>query len=214
MTSFNDKDQEILCRCFSGDKETSEILVRRFSDMVYRTVRYTLMGKHVHFTIHDLEDLHNTVFLQLFEKDCKKLRQYQGKNGCSLASWIKLITVRIVLNHLRKKGHDAMAWQKKRVSLEDMAELKGDETEALSAIEKTEQERLFKAGIKSLSSRERLFIKLLVYDGLPVSEVAETMHLSIQNAYSIKHRTIQKLRSCVASATRDQGIEKSAKKTE
>ena len=96
-----------------------------------------------------------------------------------------------------------MAWQKKRVSLEDITELKGDETEALSAIEKTERERLFKAGIKSLPSREQLFIKLLFYNGLSISEVAETMHLSIQNAYSIKHRTIQRLRSYVASATRD-----------
>jgi len=203
MISFDDKDQVLLCRCFSGDTEASEILVRQFSDMVYRTVQYTLMSKHVHFTIHDLEDLHNTVFLQLFEKDCKKLRLYQGKNGCSLASWIKLITVRIVLNHLRKKGHGAMAWQKKRVSLEDMTELKGEETEALSAMEKTEQESLFKAGIKSLPSREQLFIKLLFYNGLSISEVAEAMHLSIQNAYSIKHRTIQRLRSYVASATRD-----------
>lgn len=211
MTPFNDK--EILCRCFSGDKEASEILVRRFSDMVYQAVQYTLMNKYVHFTIHDLEDLHNTVFLQLFEKDCKKLKQYHGKNGCSLASWIKLITARIVLNHLRKKGHSAMAWQKKRVSLENMTELKGGETEALSAIEKAERESLFKTGIKDLPSRERLFMKLLFYDGLSISEVAETMHLSIQNAYSIKHRTIQKLRSYVASATRDQGIEKSVKET-
>ena len=95
------EDRELLSKCVSGDRTASEMLVRRFSDLVYRAVQYTLMAKHVSFNRHDLEDLHNTVFLRLFEQGCKKLRQYQGKNGCSLASWIRMIAVRTVLDHLR-----------------------------------------------------------------------------------------------------------------
>jgi len=159
------------------------------------------MAKNVSFDIQDLEDLHNTVFLKLFEQGCKKLRQYQGKNGCSLASWIRMIAVRTVLDHLRKKGVDAMVWQKKRVPLEELPELKADDVEFGSQIEKAEQERLLQDSMQRLPPRDRLFVKLHFDQGLSVAEVAEAMHLSIGNAYTIKHRAIQRLKSHVASAT-------------
>lgn len=201
MNRSFEEDRQLLSRCFSGDRKASETLVRRFSDLVYRSVQYTLMAKNVSFDIQDLEDLHNTVFLKLFEQGCKKLRQYQGKNGCSLASWIRMIAVRTVLDHLRKKGVDAMVWQKKRVPLEELPELKADDVEFGSQIEKAEQARLLQDSMQRLPPRDRLFVKLHFDQGLSVAEVAEAMHLSIGNAYTIKHRAIQRLKSHVASAT-------------
>jgi RNA polymerase sigma factor (sigma-70 family) len=194
------EDRELLSKCASGDRKASETLVRRFSDLVYGSIQYTLMAKHVPFNRQDLEDLHNTVFLRLFEQGCKKLRQYQGKNGCSLASWIRMIAVRTVLDHLRKKGVDAMVWQKRRIPLEELPELKADEVEFGAQIEQAEQGRLLQDGMQRLPSRDRLFIKLHFDHELPVAEVAEAMHLSIGNAYTVKHRAIQRLKSHVASA--------------
>ena len=201
MMPSHETDRQMLFRCFSGDKKASERLVRRFSDLVYKSVQYTLMSKNVQFKREDVEDLHNTVFLHLFENECKKLRQYKGKNGCSLASWIRLIAVRTALNHLRKKGYDSMASQKRQISLEDLHALKGGETDALCAVEKAEQRRLVEEGIEALPPRDRLFMKLHFNDGLSIREVAAAMHLSIENTYSVKHRTIQRLRSYVASMT-------------
>jgi RNA polymerase sigma-70 factor (ECF subfamily) len=157
------------------------------------------MARHVPFNKQDLEDLHNTVFLRLFEQDCRKLRQYQGKNGCSLASWIRMIAVRTVLDHLRKKGVDAMVWQKKCLPLEDLPELEADEAEPGVEMEKAEKERVLREGMQSLPPRYRLFMKLHLEQGLPVSEVAEAMRLSVGNAYTLKHRAVEKLKSYVAS---------------
>jgi RNA polymerase sigma factor (sigma-70 family) len=142
------------------------------------------------------------VFLQLFEQRCKKLRQYEGKNGCSLASWIRLVAVRIVLNHLRKRGMDAMLWQKKRVALEDIAELRGEEMEPGASMDAAEQQRLVRDGIQNLPPRDRLFVKLHFDQGLPVEEVAAAMQITVQNAYTVKHRAIQRLKSYVTSATK------------
>lgn len=193
------EDRQLLSKCFSGDGKASETLVRKFSDLVYRSVQYTLMARHVPFNKQDLEDLHNTVFLRLFEQECKKLKQYQGKNGCSLASWIRMIAVRTVLDHLRKKGVDAMVWQKKCLPLEDLPELKADEVEPGVEVENAEKERLLREGMRSLPPRYRLFMKLHLEQGLPVAEVAEAMRLSVGNAYTLKHRAIEKLKSYVAS---------------
>jgi len=201
MNRTVEDDRKLLSECLAGNREASERLVRRFSDMVYRSVQYTLLTKNVSFNRQDLEDLHNTVFLRLFEQGCKKLRQYQGKNGCSLTSWIRMITVRTVIDHLRKKGVDAMFWQKKRISIEELPELRSDEVKFWAQIDSAERERVLKDSMQMLPSRDRLFLKLHFEQGLSVAEVAETMQLSVNNAYTVKHRAIQRLKSNVTSIT-------------
>ena len=193
-------DRHLLEGCLSGNREAGESFVREFSDLVYRTIQYTLSVKRVRYSRNDLEDLHNTVFLRLFEDNCKRLRQFRGDNGCSLATWIKIVTSRIVLNHLRKKGVDSMGWQSKRFSLDELPELMGSEDGPWSQMEKIEQERLIKAGIQGLPPRDRLFLVLHFEKGMTIKQVAKTMQLTVDNAHTVKHRAIQKLKSLVDAA--------------
>lgn len=193
-----EEDRQLLSECFSGNRKATETLVRRFSDLVYGSVQYILMSKQVSFNEYDLEDLHNTIFLRLFEHGYKRLKQYQGKNGCSLRSWIRMVAVRTVLDHLRKNGLDAMVWQKKLVPIEQALGIKQDEIEPWAAMNKAEQGHLLQDGIQSLSPRYQLFMKLHLDHELPVEEVAAAMQLSIEHAYTVKHRAIQKLKLYVA----------------
>ena len=197
--SSND-DRQLILRCISGDREASEIFVRRFSDPVYRCVQYTFKNKTIPFTRDDIEDFHNTVFLKLFEKKCQKLRQYKGKNGCSLATWVRIVTVRIVLNHLRKKGIDTMAGRKWRIPLEDLPELKEEGIGTWKQLERSEQMRLLRDGIINLPPRDQLFLRLHFNQGLSVTEVSEIMRLSIPNAHTVKHRLIKRLISHIANS--------------
>lgn len=198
MNFSSEEDRQLLSGCFSGNKKATETLVRRFSDLVYQSVQYIFMSKQVSFNKYDLDDLHNTIFLKLFERRCKRLRQYQGKNGCSLASWVRMVAVRTVLDHLRKNGLDAMAWQKKMVPIEKAFGVKHDEIEPWEAMNKEDQGHLLQDGIQSLSPRYKLFMKLHLDQGLPVEEIAAAMQLTVEHAYTVKHRAIQKLKLYVA----------------
>jgi len=200
----HEQDRKLLARCLSGDREAAEDFVRRFSSLIWQSVRHIFLMKHLPFTRENLEDLHNTVFLQLFEQNCKKLRQYEGKNGCSLASWIRLIAVRTVLSHLRKKGVYSLISQEKRISLEEIPELKAEQVSAWSAIEDAERKRLVQDGIQNLPARDRLLMKLHFEQGLTLAEVAGAMCLSIQNAYTLKHRAIQKLKASIDGVLKSQ----------
>ena len=131
----------------------------------------------------------------LFENQAKKLGQFKGKNGCGLGTWIRIITVRIVLNHIRKKGMDSITGQQKRIPLEDIAELSSADFGPLAEIEKAEKRQSIKDGIRKLPPRDRLFLLLHYENGYSLKEVAETMKLSLNNAYAIKHRAINKLKS-------------------
>ena len=200
MNDSLEGNRELLSKCFSGDRKSLENFIRRFSSLVYKSVQYTLIAKQVPFSKQDLEDLHHTVFLKLFERGFAKLSQYKGKNGCSLDSWIRIITVRAVLDQLRNKGYDAMAWQNRRIPLDQLPELRFDEFEIEGRLERTELNRLLQVCIDRLSPRDRLLIKLHFFQGFPLSEVAEIMQLSADNTYTLKHRAVQRLKSRVASA--------------
>jgi RNA polymerase sigma factor (sigma-70 family) len=195
MKSSHEVNRSLLDRCFGGDRKAAETFVRQFSGLVYRSVQYILRARQVPFDKPLLEDLHNTVFLQLFERNCKKLRQFQGRNGCSLATWISLVAVRSVLNHLRKKGYDAVCRRKQPLSLDDLPELCSAEMDASAQLVKAEQELRLQEGIQNLPPQGRLLMKLHLGQGLAVEEVAAAMQISVQNAYTIKHRAIQKLKS-------------------
>ena len=190
-------DRRLIAECVSGDRAASEVFVRRFSNLVYKAVLYTLRTRHVAYHEQDLEDLHNTIFLKLFEQGCKKLRQYEGRNGCSLASWIRIVAVRTVLNHIRKKGVDAIRWRQKRVPLDEMPEVRGNLAETWDLMDEADRKRMVQDGIRNLPPRDRLFMKLHFDEGLPMEEIATALQISVQNAYTIKHRAIQKLRSSV-----------------
>jgi len=149
MTGSSEGDRGLISRCISGDREASEVFIRQFSGLIYTSVHKILISKQVPYTQQDLEDLHNTIFLKLFDKKCKKLRQYQGKHGCSVASWIRIVSIRIVLNHLRKKGMDSMLWQQKRLPLDEMNETGGDHIAAWALIERKELKKYVKSLIDS-----------------------------------------------------------------
>lgn len=195
MIASSRKDRRWFKKCIAGDKYACERFVKEYSDLVYRSVRYTLWVKNLHFNQDDLEDLHNTVFLKLFENHRKKLRQFKGKNGCGLGTWIRIIAVRIVLNHIRKRGLDSIAGQKNRIPLEDIPELNLAEPVTLAESEKAEKQQSIKDGIRKLPPRDRLFLMLHFENGYSIQEVAQTMKLSLNNAYTIKHRAIQKLKA-------------------
>jgi RNA polymerase sigma factor (sigma-70 family) len=54
-------------------------------------------------------------------------------------------------------------------------------------------------GVEKLPPRDRLFLRLHFEQGLLIAEVAEAMGLSVDHAYTIKHRAIKRLKSIVAS---------------
>ena len=196
-------DQDILAGCISGDRHTQEVFVRQFSDLVYRSIQYTLRIRDISCSQSDLEDLHNSVFVKLLDRRCKKLRQYKGKNGCSLSSWIRLITVRTVLDNLRKARTDALTRKDRVLSLDALVDMKSETPEPWTLMNKTEQSRMIRNGLLSLLPRDRLFLKLHCLEGLSIREVAVILRISEGNAHSLKHRAIKRLKAKIDLDTKD-----------
>jgi len=188
-------ERALITGCVSGSRDALEGLVLRFSDPVYRSIQYAFKAKCIQYSREDLEDLHNSVFLSLFEDRCRKLRQYKGEKGCSLATWIRLITVRMVIDHMRKTGVDAIGGRNKKLPIDLLDSFKSDGPDLLADMERAEQWRLVQDGMKGLPPRDRFFLTLHCEEGLSIREIADLMDISEENAYSIKHRAVKRLKA-------------------
>ncbi|MBF0451015.1 MAG: sigma-70 family RNA polymerase sigma factor [Candidatus Magnetomorum sp.] len=197
-----EEDRALINACIDGDIKAVEDLICKYSPLVYRYVQQTYLSSNVPYNEEDLKEQHNSVFVLLLEKKCRKLRQFRGKNGCSLASWVRLITCRSVLNQLRENSGDA-TWINSRVPIEDASDIFSDELGAMEAMEEEEKRRLIKGCIQKMSARDRLFIKLHIEQELPLSKVALVMQISVANTHTLKHRSIERLKKQVENAIKE-----------
>lgn len=195
------EDQALIGRCLSGSRDAMELLVRTFSNSIYSSIQYALRAKEIRYSREDLEDLHNSVFLSLFKDGCRKLRQYKGENGCSLSTWIRLITIRMVIDYLRNTRKDALG-SRRKIPLEFLESFQSDRSDLMDDIEREEQWRLIHEGMKDLLPRDRLFLTLHCEDVLSISEIADLMDIPRENVNSLKHRAIKRLREAVDKVKR------------
>lgn len=197
MMPERDTDQDLLRRVLAGESAAREAFVRRFAGIIHQALRQTLRIREVPHTAQDIEDIFHAVFLQLLENDARKLRQYRGEKGCSVASWIRIVTVRCVLNLLRRRGVDALAFRGRRVPLDAVAGMETEGDDPAARLEDAEQEKLLAQGLDTLPPREALLLRLHFEHDLGAPEIAEILHTSVSNVYTLKHRALQRLKRCI-----------------
>jgi RNA polymerase sigma factor (sigma-70 family) len=191
-------DKALIDGCIAGQGAAREQFVRRFSRLVYSTIQGTIKSKGAWISEQDIEDLHNTVFVSFFDRRCRKLRQYEGRNGCSLASWVRMVTVRAVLDFLRRRS-DLLSRPEQLVPLDLLPEPEdGTQASPWVCIVTKEQQAFIEKGLQGLSDRDQLMIRLHCLEERPLSQVAAILNVSETNIHSVKHRAIQRLKEAVA----------------
>ncbi|MBI3089730.1 MAG: sigma-70 family RNA polymerase sigma factor [Candidatus Tectomicrobia bacterium] len=187
MAEASFSDQELLRECLRGNRIAWDYLVRKYAGLIYRTIDQTLRSSNCFHATDDLPDLLNSVLLSLFDNDCKKLRQFRGKNGCSLASWIRIVTVRYTIDQMRKfretealQEHDSVTHH----SPEDK-------------VNQAEQREMLRRLMGKLTVKEQLFVHYYYDQELPPEEVATAMNLLVGTVYSMKNRVREKLKRII-----------------
>ncbi|MBF0449254.1 MAG: sigma-70 family RNA polymerase sigma factor [Candidatus Magnetomorum sp.] len=186
----NDKDRQILHQCLKQNNQAP--LVQEYWRMVFFTVRKVLLNKRVPFCEQDLENLRNDVFVQLLDKKCKKLRQYNEDLGQGLTAWIKLIAVHTTLNYIERKDPVGIGSQHALVPLETIQEKMGVDIEAQMDARLTLNR--VQNSLKLLPSRYQLVLKLFYFDNVSIEKVAQTIQLPVKRAHTVLHRAREKLK--------------------
>ena len=182
---MTNQEKDLLAGCLRRQKVAWDAFVLQYSPLVYHTIRKTLAFYHAEVGPDVAEELFQEFFVALLRDDLKKLRQFKGSRGCSLASWLRVVTARLTIDALRKQ---------KPSELELVEALFVDSSDpAMSFFQEKRYESLFNA-LQTLPSRDRLLLDLYYCQALPPEEVAAILETSVNVIYTRKSRILVKLR--------------------
>jgi len=191
-------DQELILGCVAGQRRAWNTLVERFTRYVYYLIRLTARKHAAEMSPEEIADLHNDLFVALFEDDCRRLRAYRGDNGCSVRSWIRVITIRRTLDALRKR--------RPHVSLDASADDPGpsapvlvddglDPLDALLARDAAERRAQLEENAAPLSERDRKLLEMIYVRKMSADAIAVTLRIKKGALYTRKTRLIKRLRT-------------------
>ncbi len=182
---MTEQEETLIAGCLKGEKPAWDEFVQQYSNLVYHTIRRSLALYHVDSQDDVIEDLYQEFFISILQNNCRKLAQFRGDSGCTLASFLRVVASRLTIDHLRKK-QTPTAEIKNTVAAE--------QPDVPDSLIELENEKSLRAAIESLSAKEQLLVELHFQRGLPAEEVAAILKISPGAFYTQKSRVLAKLR--------------------
>ena len=189
-------DLKFVQGCLKGNKQSWSEFVIRYSSLIYNYIYSVLSVNGRTLPVEQIEDIYQEIFHALIKDNYRKLSTYQGKNGCSLASWLRQVTINFTIDYLRKlkpiislDAEDEYGFTLKD-TLMDLSpgarEFFNDQNRRLTLQE----------CIGLLESSEQYFLELFLNQRLALEEIKEHLKISRGAVDMRKGRIFQKIEDC------------------
>ncbi len=192
-------DLEFVQGCLKGDKHTWSEFLSRYSRLIYNYIYSVLAVKGRNFSEDQVEDIFQDIFHLLIKDNYKKLSTYKARNGCSLASWLRQVTVNFTIDYLRrlKSTISIDAENEEGFGFKDtLADLSPEAADFLSHQDKLKT--LYEC-IDLLEAREQYFMELFLVQGLNLEQIKDHLKITRGAMDMRKSRIFQKLQECFKS---------------
>lgn len=195
-------DIELLRRCLAGDRHAWTALVDALTRYVYYLIRLTARRHAADLGDEEIADLHNDLFLALFEDDCRRLRAWRGDNGCSLRSWVRVITIRRTIDALRKRRHHLSldATPDDGPAAPILADDGPDPLAALIARDTPDPRARLAELTAELGPSDRLLLEMIYLRKMSADAIAGALRINKGALYTRKTRLIKRLRALAEEA--------------
>jgi len=189
-------DLEFAQSCVEGDKQSWIEFLSRYSHLIYNYIYSVLAVKGRNFSSDQVEDIYQEIFHALIKDNYKKLSTYQGKNNCSLASWLRQVTINFSIDYLRrlKSTISIDAENEGGFSLQDT--LASLSTGAVEFLNDQDRRKTLHECIDLLDTDEQYFMELFLEQGLTLELIRDHLKLNRGAVDMRKSRVFQKLRDC------------------
>jgi RNA polymerase sigma factor (sigma-70 family) len=184
-------------KCAGGDKKSWDEFVNRYSRLIYNYIHATLRIKGLDNTAENIiNDLFQEVYLSLVKDNCRKLKGFKGKNNCSLASWLRQVTINITIDYIRR-AKPAVAIDAREENEERLIQMPGLIVQPdLNSLSNKERFKSLLDCIKRLSVEDKYFLELHINQNLSLEEIRKLFRCSRGMIDMRKSRIIEKLRQC------------------
>lgn len=193
-------DLEFVQRCVNGYKQSWDEFIERYSRLVYNYIHSILALKGTNqFNPDTVNDIFQEIFVSLVKDNFKKLRSFKAKNGCSLASWLRLITVNSTIDHIRRSKLTVSLDQENEENLSLKEIITDDSLSAKDMLTAEEKMASLKDCIGKLDIDEQYFLELHINQNLALEDIKDMLGISRGAADMRKSRIIDKLKRCFKS---------------
>ncbi len=177
----------IIEKVLNGEVELFEILMRRYNELLYRTLRS-------YITIEaDVEDTLQDTYIKAYEK------LYQFKNEALFSTWLIRIGINEALQRKRKSP------KYKIVALEQDEHVLQIEDQNIMNPERStnykESSRFMEKALDTLPEKYKIVFMLREVEGLGITEISECLDISISNVKVRLHRARTMLKEAILEIT-------------
>lgn len=189
-------DLEFVQRCVKGDKHAWDTFIEKYSRLIYNYIHSVLKLKGSSFSQDNINDIFQDIILSLFKDNFRKLSTFKAKNGCSLASWLRQVTINFTVDYLRrlKTAISIDEQDEEGFSLADLLASGGPS--AKDSLKQKDILASLSECIDGLSRQEQLFLELHVNQGLGLEKLKQYFQLSRGAIDMRKSRIIERLKDC------------------
>jgi len=143
------------------------------------------------------EDLTHDVFIALLADDGRRLRHFEGRNGCSFAGWLRVVAIRLAIDVLRRERR-LVALDDETPSMQELRRsLRSDAPDPADAAVAEQTAARLTDAVAALAPKDRLLVELHLVRGVGLPEVARTMGVTANAAYVRKSRILKSLRAAL-----------------
>lgn len=168
-------NEDLIQRAKEGEAEVVSAIYERYQRGIFRYLYYRVGDQQT------AEDLTSEVFLRMIEA----LSSY-NKQKVSFQAWLYQIARNLSIDHYRKMS------VQQSVPLED--NLPVEEDEPLEVISQDFTSEKLRLALKELPENQRDVIVMRFISGMPIGEVAETLHKSEDSIKGLQRRALLALR--------------------
>jgi RNA polymerase sigma-70 factor, ECF subfamily len=172
---------------------------RRYERLMITCIKKVLHRYTALYGEEDIEDMVNTVCLNLIKDDYRKLRTYDAGRGYKLSSWVGLIATNTAHDALRRRDpiHTSLDASHGSDDDEPPVQYADEGPTPGDTLEVREQWRALIGAIRELPETDQEFLALYYDQELEPEEIAKRMSISVNTVYSRKNKVREKLRRIV-----------------
>ena len=187
----NITERDLVGRCLDGDKPAWDLLVTRYTGLVYHVMHRCAHKNGAALQPEELEDLHNDFFLCLLEDNSRRLRAFRG--DAMLSTYLGRIVFNLTVDYLRRR--------RSQYSFDEfMVTDRTDNTGEASPLEQAISDdliELVRRCMPQLPEKDRGIIDLRIFQRLSVNQIADELGLKVETARARIQRALEKLRKLV-----------------
>lgn len=192
-------DLEFVQRCVNKDKDAWDEFLKEYSRLIYTYIHNVLNTKGIALGQDHVNDVFQGLFCALIKDNHKKLKSFKARNGCSLASWLRQVTINFTIDYIRKLKPTVSIDEEVGDELVFRDIIPDNSVEIRQILSDKERLKQLKSCIAQLNTDEKFFLELNLNRGLALEELKDYFRVSRGAIDMRKARIMDKLKECFKS---------------